>query len=79
MAATDPLPDTTAQKEESQPPPKSEVECEAESGVSTETSDIPLEPKTEDLCVDCEKAHLPQRLVIFHDGTWMLPDGAIGK
>ncbi len=77
MDANDPLPDTTAQKEEPQPPPKSQAECDAESGVSTETSDFSLEPKT-NLCVDCEKAHLPQRLVVCHDGTWMLPDGAIG-
>ncbi len=74
MAANDPLPDTTTQKEEFQP------EGEAESGVPTEDfSDTTLEGKTEDVCVDCEKAHLPQRLVICHDGTWMLPDGAIGE
>jgi hypothetical protein len=80
MAANDPLPDTTAQKEGFQPPPKFDAEGEAESGVSTEDfSDITLEGKTEDVCVDCEKAHLPQRIVICHDGTWMLPDGAIGK
>lgn len=80
MAANDPLPDTTTQKEEFQTPPKFDAEGEAESGVPTENfSDITLEGKTEDVCVDCETAHLPQRIVICHDGTWMLPDGAIGK
>ncbi|KAE8449830.1 hypothetical protein EG329_007307 [Mollisiaceae sp. DMI_Dod_QoI] len=77
MAANDPLPDVTIQ-EEDQPPLKFDAEGEAESGVPTEDfSDITLEGKTDDVCVDCEKAHLPQRLVICHDGTWMLPDGAI--
>ncbi len=79
MAANDPLPDVTIQ-EEDQPPLKFDAEGEAESGVPTEDfSDITPEGKTDDVCVDCEKAHLPQRLVICHDGTWMLPDGAIGK
>jgi hypothetical protein len=80
MAATESLPDTTTQKEETKTPPKFNAEVEGESGVPTEDfSDIALGGKTEDVCIDCEKAHLPQRLVICHDGTWMLPDGAIGK
>lgn len=80
MAANDLLPDTTTQKEELSPQPKPNADGEAESGVPTEVgSDVTFEDKTEDVCVDCEKAHLPQRLVICHDGTWMLPDGTIGK
>lgn len=80
MAANDQLPATITQKEELQTLPKLDAEVEAESGVSTEDfSDIAPEGKTADVCVDCGKAHLPQRLVICHDGTWMLPDGAIGK
>ena len=80
MAANDPTPDTTAQKVESLIPPKPDAEGEAESGVLTDCdSGITLEGKTDDVCADCEKAHLPQRLVICHDGTWMLPDGASGR
>jgi len=49
MAANDPLPDTTIQ-EEFQPPPKSDAERGAESGVPTKDfSDITLEGKTDDL------------------------------
>jgi hypothetical protein len=80
MAANDPLPDLATQKEEVQPSPKSDPEGKAESGVSTgHLSDITLEGQAGDVCADCDKAHLPQRVVICHDGTWMLPDGAIGK
>jgi len=80
MVANDPSPNTTTQKEEFQPPPKFDAEGEAERGVPTDDiSNIALEGKSEDVCVDCEKAHLPQRIVICHDGTWMLPDGAIGE
>jgi hypothetical protein len=79
MAAYDPLPGTTTQ-EQFQPPPKFDAEGVAERGIPTEgCSDITLEGKIEDVCADCERVHLPQRLVICHDGTWMLPDGAIGK
>lgn len=81
MAAVDPSPGSETQKEEFQPPPKpdKEAEGETESGVLTDgSSSVTLEDKIEDVCADCEKAHIPQRIVICHDGTWMLPDGAIG-
>ncbi len=79
MAAHDPLLDTTMQKGDSQPRSKSDAEGKAESGVPAEdVSHMTLEGK-DDVCADCEKAHLPRRIVICHDGTWMLPDGAIGE
>ncbi|KUJ07614.1 uncharacterized protein LY89DRAFT_691686 [Mollisia scopiformis] len=80
MAAKDTLPYITTHREESQGSAKVDIESEAEGRVPTgEFSDVTLEGKSEDVCADCEKAHLPQRLVICHDGTWMLPDGAIGS
>jgi hypothetical protein len=45
------------------------------------TSDSPsgaVAPEWSGVCVDCGQEHSPQRLVICVDGTWMLPDGAIG-
>jgi hypothetical protein len=79
MATHDLAPNTTTQ-EEVQTTSKPESGSKAGIEVPTEEfSDVALEGKTEDVCVDCEKAHLPQRIVICHDGTWMLPDGAIGK
>lgn len=57
----DPSPDTTTLKEKFQPPPKFDAEGEAEGGVLTgDLSDITLEGKIEDVCMDCEKAHLPR-------------------
>jgi hypothetical protein len=80
MAANYQLPDNTTQNEEYQHPLKFDTGGEAESGACTKDfPGIALEGKTKDVCMDCEKAHLPQRIVICHDGTWMLPDGTIGK
>ena len=80
MATNDLLPDNTAQKEALQPLPKADADGEAESELPTKDFlDITLGGKTDDTCLDCGNAHLPQRIVICHDGTWMLPDGAIGK
>lgn len=82
MAQSDPVLNIATQTEDpaSQTPPKVNVSGEPESGIPTKDfSNVNLEDRTENVCVDCEKSHLPKRLVICHDGTWMLPDGAIGE
>lgn len=80
MATNDVAPDPTTERDELQEPQRLESDGKAGTEAPTEDfSEITLESKTEDVCVDCEKAHLPQRIVICHDGTWMLPDGAIGE
>ncbi len=79
MASNGPYPDYTSLEQTHHTASRPASDNEDEDVLRTPGALESTSECEEEVCMDCEKKHIPRRLVICHDGTWMLPDGAIGK